>query len=59
MVFDAAAITYNVDQTIGAGTVTGDIQTHGTTGVLDNANIIAWNLELNGVGASILFSEFS
>lgn len=52
-VCDAAAITYNVDQTIGAGSVTGDIQTDGTTGVLDSANIIAWNLELKGVGASI------
>jgi hypothetical protein len=52
-VCSAAPITYNVDQTIGAGSVTGTIQTNGATGVLDTAEIIAWNLELNGVGASI------
>jgi hypothetical protein len=52
-VSNADAIIYNVDQTIGAGSVIGDIQTDGTTGILDSANIIGWNLELNGVGASL------
>jgi hypothetical protein len=52
-VSNANAIIYNVDQTIGAGSVIGDIQTDGTTGILDSANIIGWNLELNGVGASL------
>src|SRR5271165_1492634 len=52
-VCNAAPITYNVDQTIGAGSVIGTIQTDGATGVLGSADIIGWNLELNGVGASI------
>ena len=52
-VCNAAPITYDVDQTIDAGSVIGTIQTNGATGVLDSADIIGWNLELNGVGASI------
>jgi hypothetical protein len=51
-VCSANPITYNVNQTIGGGNVIGTIQTDGTTGVLAAANIIAWNLDLNGVGAS-------
>jgi hypothetical protein len=49
----ASPITYNVNRTIGQGSVTGTIQTDGATGVLSAANIIGWNLELNGVGASL------
>jgi hypothetical protein len=52
-VCSAAPITYNVNQTIGLGSVTGTIKTDGTTGVLGGSNIIGWNLELNGVGASL------
>jgi PEP-CTERM motif len=48
----AGPITYNINQTIGAGSVTGTIQTDGATGVLVATDITAWNLELNGVGAS-------
>jgi hypothetical protein len=48
----AGPITYNIAQTIGAGSVTGTIQTDGATGVLAATDITAWNLELNGVGAS-------
>jgi hypothetical protein len=48
----AGPITYNIDQTIGAGSVTGTIQTDGATGVLAPTDITGWNLELNGVGAS-------
>ncbi len=51
-VCSAGPITYKVDQTIGAGSVTGTIQTNGATGVLSVGDITAWNLELNGVGAS-------
>jgi len=47
-----AAIVYNVDQTIGAGSVVGTITTDGGTGVLAASDITAWNLELTGVGAS-------
>jgi hypothetical protein len=48
----ATTITYNVDQTIGQGSVVGTIQTDGTTGLLNASNITDWNLELNGPGAS-------
>jgi hypothetical protein len=47
-----AAIVYHVDQTIGSGSVVGTITTDGATGVLGVGDITAWNLELNGVGAS-------
>ena len=42
----AAPITYNVNQTIGAGSVVGTVETDGTLGVLGTANFIAWNLAL-------------
>ena len=48
----AAPITYNVNQTIGQGDVVGTIQTNGATGVLAAGDLLAWNLTLNGVGAS-------
>lgn len=43
----AAAITYNVNQTVGVGTVTGFIETDGTIGGLGTSNILNWNLLLN------------
>ena len=48
----AGAVTYAVNQTIGGGSVTGTITTDGATGVLSAADITAWTLDLNGVGAS-------
>ena len=48
----AAPITYNVNQTIGGGSVVGTVQTDGTIGVLDDVNFLAWDLTLNGVGAT-------
>ena len=48
----AAPITYNVNQTIGVGGVVGTIQTDGTIGVLATGNFLAWDLTLNGDGAS-------
>jgi hypothetical protein len=51
-VCSADPITYRVDQTIGLGNVMGTIETNGATGVLSVGDIIGWNLELNGVGAS-------
>src|SRR5580658_4181517 len=47
-----ASITYDVDLTIGAGSVVGSVTTNGTTGVLVSADFTNWNLELNGPGAS-------
>ncbi|MGD9617012.1 MAG: PEP-CTERM sorting domain-containing protein [Alphaproteobacteria bacterium] len=55
----AAPITYNVNQTIGAGSVVGTIQTDGTIGVLDDANFLAWNLTLNGLGASYVITNIN
>jgi hypothetical protein len=49
----AGAIVYHVDQTIGAGSVVGTIQTDGAFGVLGQSDITAWNLNLNGVGATL------
>jgi hypothetical protein len=43
----AANITYLIDQTVGAGSVTGDIVTDGANGVLAESDILAYNLTLN------------
>jgi len=51
-VSNASPITYNVDQTIGLGSVIGTITTDGNSGILGLADITNWNLNLNGVGAS-------
>jgi len=46
VVCNASPITYNVDRTVGSGTVTGFIQTDGTLGVLNPGNILNWSLAL-------------
>jgi hypothetical protein len=47
-VVSAGPITYNVDRTVAQGSVTGTIETDGTTGVdLTVGDIVDWNLELN------------
>jgi hypothetical protein len=51
-----AAIIYNVNRTIGAGSVVGTIQTDGTIGVLATANIINWTLTLNDVAGSFVLN---
>jgi hypothetical protein len=43
---NAASIVYDVNRTIGGGTVTGFVQTDGTLGVLSGANITDWSLTL-------------
>src|SRR5437763_125477 len=48
----ASATVFNVDQIIGGGSVVGTITTDGATGVLSVGDITAWDLELNGAGAS-------
>jgi len=48
----AAPITYNVDQTIGTGSVTGSILTDGVLGVLGGGDITGWNLHLNSGAAT-------
>jgi hypothetical protein len=42
----ADSITYSIDQTLGAGSVTGTITTNGTIGILDLADLTGWNLVL-------------
>jgi len=46
IVCNAAPITYTVNRTVGTGTVTGFIETDGTLGVLNPANIVDWSLAL-------------
>jgi PEP-CTERM motif len=46
-VLSASSITYDVDQMVGAGGVTGYIETDGATGVLGLGDVLDWNLTLN------------
>ncbi|MBS0265754.1 MAG: hypothetical protein JSS02_27735 [Planctomycetes bacterium] len=49
----AGTITYDVNQTIGGGSVVGTVETDGTTsGALNASNITAWNLTLTGLQGS-------
>ena len=48
----AAQVTYQVDRTIGQGSVVGTIQTDGKSGVLAPADILSWNLKLTGAGGA-------
>lgn len=45
---NAATITYDVDQIIGAGSVTGTVTTDGTIGPLAAGDFTAWSLLLTG-----------
>jgi hypothetical protein len=51
-VASASPITYDINQAIGGGSVTGTIQTDGATGTLGTTDFLAWSLDLNGVGAT-------
>ena len=42
-----ASIIYNVDRTVGSGSVTGFIETDGTIGVLSSVNITNWEITLS------------
>jgi hypothetical protein len=56
----ASDITYTVDDTVGAGSVTGTVTTDGTIGGLDSGNIVDWNLLLNdGTGTASLYGPLS
>jgi hypothetical protein len=46
-VLRASDITYAVDETVGAGSVTGFITTDGAIGVLGTGDIVDWSLVLN------------
>lgn len=43
----AAAAVYNVNLDIASGSVTGTVETDGTTGTLSSGNFIDWNLDLS------------
>ncbi|MCG6858015.1 MAG: VPLPA-CTERM sorting domain-containing protein [Salaquimonas sp.] len=43
----AHAIVYNINRTIGGGTITGFLETDGTLGSIDSSNFIDWSLNLN------------
>ena len=49
--------TYIINQTIGNGSVVGQIVTDGKVGVLSSSDIVGWNLNLNGVGASAVLTS--
>lgn len=53
----AAPITYNVNQTIGLGSVVGSIQTNGAIGDLSQSDILGFMLTVTGPGASVQLSE--
>jgi MYXO-CTERM domain-containing protein len=46
----ASPITYDVDQSIGSGSVVGTIETDGVTGVLNVSDILSYDLVLTGAG---------
>jgi hypothetical protein len=54
---DAQTITYKVNQRIAKGSVKGTITTDGKTGILAASDVVAWTLELKGVGAKVLLTN--
>ncbi len=53
----AAAITYNVSQTIGLGSVVGTIETNGAIGPLAQSDVIGFDLTVSGPGASVELTQ--
>ncbi|HEV8532646.1 MAG TPA: hypothetical protein VGT00_14590 [Methylomirabilota bacterium] len=52
----SASIIFNVNQTIGAGDVTGTITTDGTLGALASVNLVDWKLTLDDGTATFLLT---
>jgi hypothetical protein len=52
----SASVIFNVNQTIGAGGVTGTITTDGTLGALGSTNLLDWSLTLNDGAATFLLT---
>ena len=52
----SAGIIYDVNFSIGAGSMTGEIVTDGNTGVLAQADITDWNLQLQDQGLTLTLS---
>ncbi|HEY4909538.1 MAG TPA: hypothetical protein VIJ73_08550 [Methylomirabilota bacterium] len=53
----SASVIFNVNQTIGAGGVTGTITTDGTLGALASANVVDWALTLNDGASTFLLTS--
>src|SRR5438876_4038918 len=53
----SASVIFNVNQTIGAGGVTGTITTDGTLGALAAANLVDWALTLNDGASTFLLNS--
>ncbi len=53
----ANATVYNVNRTIGVGSVTGTITTDGATGIISPSDFTAWDLLLTGDGATKTISS--
>ena len=53
----SASVIFNVNQTIGAGGVTGTITTDGTLGALASANLVDWALTLNDGATMFLLTS--
>jgi hypothetical protein len=52
----SASVIFNVNQTIGAGGVTGTITTDGTPGQLGSINLLDWSLTLNDGATTFLLT---
>lgn len=52
----SASVIFNVNQTIGAGGVTGTITTDGTLGALGSTNLLGWSLTLNDGATAFLLT---
>jgi hypothetical protein len=53
----ANATVYNVNETIGHGSVTGTITTDGATGTISPSDFTAWDLVLSGPGSTVTISS--
>ncbi|MCX7865252.1 MAG: hypothetical protein N2423_09515, partial [Novosphingobium sp.] len=53
----SGTLTYDVNQTINGGTVTGQIVTNGKSGPLSQDDIISWNLTLSSGGATTTLTK--
>lgn len=53
----SASVIFNVNQSIGAGGVTGTITTDGTLGALATANLVDWALTLNDGATTFLLTS--
>ena len=53
----AVTTTYNVNQTINLGSVTGTIQTDGAVGTLTQSNIVGFDLFVGGPGAAVELTQ--